>query len=121
MYRENNKKGRCYSAKINDIRNMKRIWAIFASLVLTFQLSYAQYFRHLTVRDGLSDNYVFHIEKDGKGNMWFATSSGLDMFDGHEFTKFTGSDGKLHYESISYVAEDHGGNIWVKSDINEYL
>lgn len=100
---------------------MKRIWAIFASLVLTFQLSYAQYFRHLTVRDGLSDNYVFHIEKDGKGNMWFATSSGLDMFDGHEFTKFTGSDGKLHYESISYVAEDHGGNIWVKSDINGYL
>lgn len=99
---------------------MKRISAICLSLILTLQFSYAQYFRHLTVRDGLSDNYVFHIEKDSSGDMWFATSSGLNMFDGHEFTKFADPDGEQHFESVSVVSEDRGGNIWVKSGLNGF-
>ena len=35
--------------------------------------------------DGLSSNCVFAIEKDASGFMWFATSKGLDRFDGNRF------------------------------------
>ena len=35
--------------------------------------------------DGLSGNCVFAIEKDASGFMWFATSKGLDRFDGNRF------------------------------------
>lgn len=34
-------------------------------------------FKHLTTKDGLSQNYVRVIAQDSKGFMWFGTSSGL--------------------------------------------
>ena len=35
-------------------------------------------FKHLEVKDGLSNNQVLDIFKDSEGFMWFATASGLN-------------------------------------------
>ena len=39
-------------------------------------------FKHLEVKDGLSNNQVLDIFKDSEGFMWFATASGLNRYDG---------------------------------------
>lgn len=44
---------------------------------------------HLTIKDGLSNNFVTDIVQDRRGFIWVATESGLNRFDGEEFTTFT--------------------------------
>ncbi|MCD7971420.1 MAG: helix-turn-helix domain-containing protein [Candidatus Azobacteroides sp.] len=39
-------------------------------------------FSHLTVKDGLSSNYVRNIFRDKEGFVWIGTTEGLDRFDG---------------------------------------
>lgn len=43
-------------------------------------------FKHLEVKDGLSNNQVLDIFKDSEGFMWFATASGLNRYDGCQMT-----------------------------------
>lgn len=45
-------------------------------------------FRHLTVKDGLSQNSVVSMVQDSIGYLWFATQDGLNRYDGREFTHF---------------------------------
>lgn len=45
-------------------------------------------FKHLEVKDGLSNNQVLDIFKDSEGFMWFATASGLNRYDGCQMTLF---------------------------------
>ena len=45
-------------------------------------------FSQLNLSNGLSHNQVNKILKDTKGFIWFATLSGLNRFDGHEFKVF---------------------------------
>ena len=40
-------------------------------------------FKHLEVKDGLSNNQVNAIYKDSNGFMWFGTASGLNRYDGY--------------------------------------
>jgi len=48
-------------------------------------------FRNYTAADenGLSDNFVFSIQQDRQGRLWFATSAGVSSYDGVEFKTFT--------------------------------
>src|SRR5690606_9193890 len=39
----------------------------------------------LDVEDGLSNNYINHIEQDSLGFIWIATTDGLNRYDGHKF------------------------------------
>ena len=41
-------------------------------------------FKHLEVKDGLSNNQVNAIYKDSHGFMWFGTASGLNRYDGYD-------------------------------------
>ncbi len=40
-------------------------------------------FDHLTLEQGLSDNYVMSMMQDRKGYLWFGTGNGLDKYDGY--------------------------------------
>lgn len=44
--------------------------------------------RILTMQDGLSDNTINSIIKDGDGFMWFATNKGLSRYDGKNIRNF---------------------------------
>ena len=50
-------------------------------------------FKHLEVKDGLSNNQVNAIYKDSDGYMWFATASGLNRYDGYDIRVYRSEPG----------------------------
>lgn len=42
-------------------------------------------FIHYTTKNGLNDNYITSVEQDEQGNIWIATETGLNMYDGYAF------------------------------------
>lgn len=69
---------------------------------------------HLTIKDGLSNNFVTDIVQDRRGFIWVATESGLNRFDGEYFTTFSMKNSPiasnavqcLHYDAV----HDH---LWI--------
>lgn len=94
----------------------KRLSALLLLLVCPFLR--AQQFITVGVNEGLSDCYVSDIEQDHLGYMWFATLDGLNRYDGYRFTNYSLSVFGLNFNSIEYVKEDAGNNLWVKSATN---
>jgi ligand-binding sensor domain-containing protein len=45
-------------------------------------------FERFTVEDGLQNNIVLAAAADAKGLLWFATSTGIDRFDGSNFVHY---------------------------------
>lgn len=73
-------------------------------------------FRHLEVKDGLSNNQVLDIFKDSEGFMWFATASGLNRYDGSRVTVFRSYEtdpSSLPDNYTSSIQEDYKGNLWI--------
>ena len=70
-------------------------------------------FRNYTAADenGLSDNFVFSIQQDRQGRLWFATSAGVSLYDGAEFKTFTMSDGLVN-NAVREIYEDRQGRLW---------
>lgn len=60
-------------------------------------------FRHYTVEDGLSVNTVTSIIQDSRGMMWFATSTGLNSYDGITFRKYIPDGDELGVEKINDI------------------
>lgn len=58
-------------------------------LCLPFLLSAQPYtIKHLSIREGLSNNHVVSIAQDKRGSLWFATEEGLNKFDGIRFLTY---------------------------------
>ena len=73
-------------------------------------------FRHVTVKDGLSNNSVLSILQDRKGFMWFGTANGLNRYDGYSFKVYQHIDSdstSLSDNRIRAMAEDNLGRIWI--------
>lgn len=57
---------------------------------------------HITSKDGLCSNFIFKIEEDIHGNLWFSTRDGVCYFNGVSFTDYidivtTPTNSKLRY------------------------
>jgi len=65
-----------------------------------------------TRKNALSNNYVYNVFIDSKGNKWFATDgsgiSKLDQTSFHNYDAIPGLDKKIAYA----ITEDIYGNIW---------
>jgi ligand-binding sensor domain-containing protein/sensor histidine kinase YesM len=74
-------------------------------------------FKNYSIRDGLSQSTIIQIYQDKKGFMWFATSDGLNQFDGYKFTVFKNNHNQPNSLSDSWVSrfllEDSGNNLWM--------
>lgn len=67
---------------------MKKI-LLFIFLCLPFIASAQPYtIKHLSIREGLSNNHVVSIAQDKRGFLWFATEEGLNKFDGIRFLTY---------------------------------
>ena len=47
-----------------------------------------RHFKHFTEKDGLSDNRVQAIVRDGQGFVWVGTANGLNRYDGYGFRQY---------------------------------
>src|SRR4051812_43381288 len=73
-------------------------------------------FTSITARDGLLSNTISAILKDRYGLMWFATTDGLNKYDGTNFTVYrniTDDSASLRANEVLSLHEDKAGNLWV--------
>ena len=71
---------------------------------------------HYNVNNGLTTNSVEYVFVDGEGYVWFATTSGLQQFDGFNFVNYlynSDDSSSISYNFISTISEDQRGNIWI--------
>ena len=64
-------------------------------------------FKHLEVKDGLSNNQVNAIYKDSNGFMWFGTASGLNRYDGYNIKIYRSQKDDEKSLPDSYVEDKH--------------
>jgi PAS domain S-box-containing protein len=73
-------------------------------------------FRHISIKDGLSQSTVKCSILDSRGLMWFGTEDGLNRYDGYKFTIYTFRPGVADSLSSSYIYTlfvDSTGQLWV--------
>ncbi len=97
------------------MRFTKYILLLFLSL--TYLSSFAQFarFRHITVEDGLTQNYVTCIVQDKKGFMWLGTSDGLNKYDGKNIYTFKArveDSSTIIHNTIRSLYADNENNLW---------
>jgi len=80
-------------------------------------------FRRFNVVNGLSNNYVLDIVQDGQGFIWIGTESGLNRFDGKNFTVFMENNSRLINNAIHTLLYDSDENmLWIgtKNGVSRY-
>lgn len=84
----------------------------------------AEYFRNLSLQNGLSQPSVLSIAQDGLGRMWFGTQEGINMYDGDQMTyvkgRITNADGESLWigNYVPFIVPDGEGNIYFIADNN---
>ena len=65
-------------------------------------------------QDYISDDMIFSMTEDNKGNIWFATRNhGACRYDGKTFTSFTANNG---FNNCYSILEDKNGNMWFTTE-----
>jgi len=89
-------------------------------LLLISSVSLAQLnqyaFEQLTIEDGLSQNFIYSMEQDHRGFLWFSTKDGLNRYDGYEFRKYKhipGDSNSLGDNVVRALREDSRNNLWI--------
>ena len=70
--------------------------------------------RTYTQSDGLPSSLVWDVLQDASGRMWFATRTGVAVYDGMEWRSFHKADGLGHTEQ-AHLALDPAGILWSAS------
>ncbi|MEO7802077.1 MAG: two-component regulator propeller domain-containing protein, partial [Ginsengibacter sp.] len=101
---------------------MKRLLIIYCCFSSVCYKSLAQQpsyiFQHLTTKDGLGSNFVQSVFQDSRGLYWVSTTSGLQTFDGYNFSKPLNIGNDLLASST--VIEDRDGLIWISTATSLY-
>lgn len=101
----------------------KQIILLFLS-IFSLLPAHAEYFRNLSLQNGLSQPSVLSIAQDGLGRMWFGTQEGINMYDGEQITYVKGTIGNAQGDSlwignyVPFIASDDKGNIFFIADNN---
>lgn len=108
---------------------MKKIFQIppiilFAALLIAAPFAAkAEYFRHLTLGEGLSQPSVMAIMQDKLGRMWLGTREGVNVYDGENLTSYKGwvsntADGNPVWigNEVDDIVSDSAGNIYLSID-----
>lgn len=101
--------------KISKYVRQKIIIYIILS-IYGFGISHAQNYHlnyeHITIKQGLSNNWVNDIIQDKFGFIWIATQDGLNRYDGYKFQVFT-TNHNLPSNKVHCLAKDKEDNIWI--------
>jgi len=92
------------------------LFTIFVNCSAAYSYSKVR-FEHLTIKQGLSINWIYSICQDREGFIWFGTWYGLNKYDGYTFTSYIHDpDYKktgLLDNNINTIHEDKYGRLWV--------
>ncbi|MCB0304751.1 MAG: response regulator [Calditrichaeota bacterium] len=101
---------------------MKPCYILKLVIILIFHFTFYLFsqeerkFERIGTEDGLAGSHVYDMIQDHRGFLWFATSDGLQRYDGYNFKTYR----HLPFDatSISYneafkLFEDHLGTLWV--------
>ena len=100
----------------------KRIIFFIFLFVNISQNTFPVYFKHIGVKDGLSQTSVMSIYQDELGRMWFGTEEGISLYDGKKLTAFKHSEDSVISQNIPIgnisfpIVGDKKGNIYFRSD-----
>ncbi|UKT64936.1 hybrid sensor histidine kinase/response regulator transcription factor [Pedobacter mucosus] len=72
-------------------------------------------FKHLSLKEGLSQSPIFSITQDKLGFIWIGSRSGLTRFDGYEFKIYNKYDLEkpTSQRDINSIFEDDNHNLWL--------
>jgi signal transduction histidine kinase/ligand-binding sensor domain-containing protein len=71
--------------------------------------------QHFRSADGLSSDVVSNIYEDIEGNIWVATSKGIDRFHDVAVTSFSATEG-LTTDAVSSVLAGRDGTVWIGNE-----
>lgn len=88
-------------------------------LILLCADVHGQYFKKLTMKDGLSNPSVLAIYQDTLGRMWFGTNEGVNVYDGNQISRYKSynvvRNGKQEREllngTVNGIVGDSQGNV----------
>lgn len=93
---------------------------ILSILFFVFQVSGINFpdfwFEHITIADGLSQNYITDIKQDKDRLIWIGTKNGLNKYDGYEMTIYNhiqNDSTSIPNNYISYIYQDSKDNLWI--------
>lgn len=87
----------------------------------------AQYLRKYDVASGLSANSIKSIIQDSEGYIWFATSDGLNSFNGHSFKSYgcsyrpAGENNITALNILTILQHSDGQRIWAATQSSSLL
>lgn len=97
------------------LRQLPKI-LIFCFVLLNLAFAESPNFQTISLDEGLSQSGVRSIAQDKTGFLWFATSDGLNKYDGYEIQVFRNEKNNpksISSDIISCVFTDSKGNLWV--------
>lgn len=103
---------------------MKKLFVTFCLLLIACPL-FPVFFKHIGMKEGLSQLSVMSIYQDELGRMWFGTQEGLSMFNGNRTFSFkpAATDDPFNQLNSSYLGNsnfpidgDKKGSLYIVSD-----
>lgn len=101
-----------------------RVYFLAGSALTGTVLAQKPHFERFTVENGLQNNIVLAVTQDAKGLMWFATSTGIDRFDGNKFVLYPlplKNNTFSEYGQVSYILTDAKKQVWAAAPGAVYL
>ena len=100
---------------------MKKV--VFCILFVFFSiLVHPIYFKHIGVKDGLSQLSVLSIHQDKLGRIWFGTMEGLSIYNGLDLVSYKGLHAlprlNIEGEKITNITENQAGDIFFMTNDN---
>jgi ligand-binding sensor domain-containing protein/AraC-like DNA-binding protein len=91
------------------------ILVLLLALLPQFAIGTGDFFKKITVAEGLSNNFVRVIHKDSEGFIWFGTLDGLDRYDGTNLKSYKHKFPEDH-QRVNCIADIHENSLWVGTD-----
>ncbi|TKK68226.1 hypothetical protein FC093_11365 [Ilyomonas limi] len=94
----------------------RRICLLAIGLVVSTIIPAQEYiFNHLTTKDGLASNFIYCLWQDKKGFLWVGTESGLQRYDGYNFTyPYYNAPNQIPEKPVHQIVSDKWGRMWVR-------